>query len=185
MYHSGTIIRVVLLVCLMIVVPLFSPGCISSSVRFTRDSSSGGSGHKVRTVPATWDYRSTYSVPCARLQETARSYLGIRYRFGAMSRKSTDCSGLVCMVYREVSHAKLPRSTGKQWAIGNPVQSGAEKCGDLVFFKGGIFGRINHVGICLEKGTFIHASVRRGVMINKLDEPYYRERYAGTKRIFR
>lgn len=185
MCHGGTIIHVVLLLCLTVLVPLFSPGCISSSVRFTRDGAYGSSGQKVRTGPAQWDYRSTYSVPCARLQETARRYLGIRYRFGAMSRKSTDCSGLVCMVYHEVSHAKLPRSTGKQWDIGKPVQSGTEKCGDLVFFRGGIFGRINHVGIFLEEGTFIHASVRRGVMISKLDEPYYRERYAGTKRIFR
>jgi hypothetical protein len=44
--------------------------------------------------------------------------------------------------------------------------------GDLVFFN--FRGRTNsHVGIYLQKGWFVHASIYRGVTLNNLNTPYY------------
>ena len=46
--------------------------------------------------------------------------------------------------------------------------------GDLVFFK--INSKnISHVGIFLKKKLFVHASTSRGVIINNLDEAYYKK----------
>jgi hypothetical protein len=157
-------------------------GC-TPSVRYTR-----GGLHEPPprgyTVPQGWDYRKHYTVPANRLSAVAATYLGTPYRFGGMKRSGTDCSGLVCMVYREVSHAKLPRSVGQLRRISRPVPLRDARSGDLVFFRGGLFGRINHVGIFLSGKTFIHASSHHGVRYDKLDEEYYSTHFVDIRRIF-
>jgi cell wall-associated NlpC family hydrolase len=160
-----------------------SVGC-ASAVRYTREA--GAADRRPGfAVPRNWDYRKTYAVPPDRLAETAKHYLGIPYRFGGMSRRGTDCSGLVCMIYREVSHAKLPRSTGKLRKIGRVISLQQAKSGDLVFFRGGAFGRINHVGLYLSGRKFIHASTKLGVAYGSLDDAYYREHFVEARRIFK
>ncbi len=173
---GGIIITAVLLGCI---------GC-SSSVRYTRTGSSTGAASSSRyTVPGNWDYRKQYAIPGDRLAAAAARYLGIPYRYGGMSRRGTDCSGLVCMIYRDVSRAKLPHSTGKQRALGRAVSLQQAKSGDLVFFRGGAFGRVNHVGIYLAGRKFIHASTKRGVMYGDLNDAYYKTHFVEVRRIFR
>ena len=55
--------------------------------------------------------------------------------------------------------------------------------GDLVFFRFSKSGKINHVGIYLENGNFVHASSSRGVIISNLDEAYYRRGFVGAGRV--
>ena len=58
--------------------------------------------------------------------------------------------------------------------------------GDIVYFDtGGGLDRVNHVGIYLSDGEFIHASSGRNmkVMISSLDEKHYRNSYMGATRI--
>ena len=156
-------------------------GC-APSLRYT-------SGEAVITsdkylVPKNWDYRSSYQVPVARLNSVIASYMGTRYRLGGMSRKGVDCSGFVCLVFREVNHAKLGRSTGKMRKYGRMISRNDARAGDLVFFRGGIFNTINHVGIYLGEGRFAHASTSQGVIYSSLDETYYKEHFAEIRRIF-
>lgn len=48
--------------------------------------------------------------------------------------------------------------------------------GDLVFFHDGRRKKTaNHVGIYLKDGKFIHASSSAGVIVSRLEEPYYRK----------
>jgi len=58
--------------------------------------------------------------------------------------------------------------------------------GDLVYFdtNGGLNG-VNHVGIYLSDGDFIHASSGNNmkVMISSVDEKFYRNSYMGATRI--
>lgn len=165
---------------------LMTSGCISSSVRFTRDyQSSQVITSRVGTVRAGWDYRKSYSMPRERVTRVSEGYLGVRYRWGGMSRKGTDCSGLVCMVYFDVAKVKLPHSSRKLRAIARSIPFGQAKTGDLIFFRGGIFGSVNHVGIYLYKGEFIHASTRKGVIKSNMHEAYYKQRFAGIGRIFK
>ena len=54
--------------------------------------------------------------------------------------------------------------------------------GDIIFYK--INGqKISHVGIYISKNHFVHASTSKGVMINSLDEPYYKKYYSGAGRV--
>ena len=53
--------------------------------------------------------------------------------------------------------------------------------GDLVFFK--ISSRLNHVGIYVGNGEFIHASTRAGVTRSRLDNQYWRNKFWQARRI--
>lgn len=154
-------------------------GC-SSSLQYTTDSA----GNRHYYVPSDWDYRKHYVVPQARLKKIADSYIGTRYINGGTSRQGLDCSGFVWIVFNELNHAKLPRSTGKLKSLGTWISLDEARPGDLVFFRGGLFGTINHVGICMGHGSFIHASTSSGVMYDKLDEDYYKKHFAMVRRIF-
>lgn len=56
------------------------------------------------------------------------------------------------------------------------------KDGDIVFFK--INGnKISHVGIYIGDNKFIHASTKRGVVINDLNEVYYKKYFYTGGRI--
>ncbi len=72
---------------------------------------------------------------------------------------------------------------GQTMEMGKGVASDEARAGDLVFFRGGIFNGINHVGIYMGNKTFIHASNKNGVMYDTLDEAYYKKRFAGIRRI--
>jgi len=114
--------------------------------------------------------------------DKARSYLGVRYRYGASSRSATDCSGFTTQVFRSMG-VKLPRTAREQSGRGQRVAMGELQAGDLVFFntRG---SRVSHVGIYKGNGVFIHASSGRGhVMESKLTEGYYQRRFAGARRV--
>ena len=57
--------------------------------------------------------------------------------------------------------------------------------GDLVFFNTSRKKRkgINHVGLFLKNGYFIHASTSRGVIISNLKEDYYRKTWKQGGRV--
>jgi cell wall-associated NlpC family hydrolase len=135
-------------------------------------------------VPANWDYRANYQVPAARLKRIADSYLGTRYKSGGMSRSGVDCSGFVCLVFKALNEARLPRSSGKQWKLGRLVSPREARLGDFVFFRGGLFGMVNHVGIYMGDNSFIHASTSSGVIYSTLDDQYYKKHFAGIRRVF-
>ena len=60
------------------------------------------------------------------------------------------------------------------------------KAGDLVFFKTRGRRVINHVGIFIGNGKFIHASSGKGrVRVDTLTDGYYSSRYAGGRRVKR
>jgi len=125
------------------------------------------------------------SLPAAAggLMNTAYSMLGVRYRYGAMSRSATDCSGFTTQVFK--SHGiKLPRTSREQSKFGATVSKSNLKQGDLVFFKTRGGSRVSHVGIYIGEGKFIHASSSGGrVRTDTLNSGYYDRRYAGARRV--
>ena len=55
---------------------------------------------------------------------------------------------------------------------------------DLVFFATSKNKRrVNHVGLYLKNGRFIHASSSKGVIVSDMDESYYRRTYIGSGRV--
>jgi peptidoglycan endopeptidase LytE len=117
-----------------------------------------------------------------RVLRVASRYLGRAYRYGGSSARGFDCSGFALYVYRSVG-IHLPHSARAQAKRGKPVARHQLQPGDLVFFR--TRGRhISHVGIYIGDGKFIHASSARGrVRIDSLEKGYYKQRYAGARRL--
>lgn len=119
------------------------------------------------------------------LAETAKKYLGIRYRYGGSSpSRGFDCSGFVYYLLRRHG-IYAPHSAAALFHMGKPVSRFELKPGDLVFFRNTTRRRgITHVGIYVGDGKFIHASSGRGcVTISSLSAPYYAARFAGARRL--
>jgi hypothetical protein len=121
--------------------------------------------------------------PPGHLQKAAASYIGIPYKYGGTTRAGLDCSGFVSLFYREVYNKSVPRTSAKMWKAGAQVSLKAARPGDLVFFRGGSFGAIDHVGIYLGHNKFIHASTSSGVIYSSLKESYHSRRFAGVRRL--
>lgn len=119
----------------------------------------------------------------AGVESIARTYLSIPYRYGAESRKSTDCSGFVQQVFREFD-IKLPRTAREQYEVGMKIDRSSLASGDLLFFRTRARKKYpTHVGIYLGNGKMIHASSRQHkVVISDVNHPYYVKRYIGAKR---
>ena len=120
----------------------------------------------------------------SRLRKEIESWIGVPYRYGGHSRKGTDCSGLVMEVYAAVYGKKLTHNSADQYSKEcRHIKERELREGDLVFFRFSKSGKINHVGIYLENGNFVHASSSRGVIISNIDEAYYRRGFVGAGRV--
>lgn len=119
------------------------------------------------------------------LYAEASLWIGVPYRYGGMSKSGTDCSGLTYQIYRKVYRKTLPRSTADLEKKGIKKISKSElRPGDLVFFAtSDNKNKITHVGIYLKNNKFIHASTTRGVVVNDLDENYYKRTWKKAGRI--
>lgn len=117
------------------------------------------------------------------LEDEITKFFGLRYRLGGDGPRGFDCSGLIKQVYSEAFGINLPRTSSEQSRMGNlePVAKAELKTGDLVFF-GPNRKRVNHVGMYLASGHFLHASSTEGVTISRLDESYWSSRYMFSKR---
>ncbi|WP_027718747.1 C40 family peptidase [Desulfovirgula thermocuniculi] len=125
------------------------------------------------------------SLPDARLVlAKAASLLGSPYAYGGSGPYTFDCSGFTRYVFGQVG-IDLPHNAAAQAGLGIPVSMDQLAPGDLVFFS--YYGRpgIEHVGIYVGDGQFIHASSRAGVKYSSLYEPYYAANYKGARRILR
>ena len=103
--------------------------------------------------------------------------IGVPYRHGGTTHRGTDCSGFTSAVYKKVYHKKLQRNSDAQRTEDcRKISKRQLKEGDLVFFHNGRRKRVaNHVGIYLKDGKFVHASTSSGVIVSRLEEPYYRK----------
>jgi gamma-D-glutamyl-L-lysine dipeptidyl-peptidase len=115
---------------------------------------------------------------------TAERFVGIPYRWGGDTVvDGMDCSGFVRAVFN-LCGVNIPRTSGEQYKVGQGVAQADLKDGDLVFF-GASSEQINHVGIYVGNGKFVHAP-RRGddIKVSALDEAYFIKRFVGARRYF-
>jgi probable lipoprotein NlpC len=115
------------------------------------------------------------------LYEQYNSWRGVQHEDGGLSKSGIDCSGYVYLTYRDKFHRSIPRSTELLARTGNQVSPRQMQPGDLVFFRTGWKKR--HVGIYLKNGAFMHVSSSRGVMISKLNNPYWSDAFWMARRV--
>ena len=120
------------------------------------------------------------------LVTTARSFLGLPYRWGGDSlERGFDCSGLTMAVYH-LNGLNLPRSAAQQYLVGAPVEQGGLLAGDLVFFATSGRRKVSHVGVYAGDGKFIHApGVGKTIRTDTLVDSYYADRYVGARAYIR
>jgi hypothetical protein len=121
-----------------------------------------------------------------KIQEEMEKYLGVRYKRGGISSKGFDCSGFVKQIYSEVFGVDLPHQSSQQnrCSLLAPVSSDALKTGDLVFFATGRSKKgINHVGMYLSDGKFIHSARTKGVVISSLEDAHWKTRLISARRL--
>ncbi len=118
----------------------------------------------------------------------AKAFLGTPYVWaGTNLNKGVDCSGYIYSVFKHFG-VTLSRSSASMAANnGTRINSKSElQPGDLVFF-GNYGGKaVEHVGIYMGGGQFIHAASTKAkrVIISSLSESYYATNYKFGSRVF-
>ena len=121
-----------------------------------------------------------------KIVDVAKSMLKTRYVYGGKSTKGVDCSGLVSYVFTKIGFPLNgpARDIAKQGTKINKdkVMKGQLIAGDLLFFN--TTGKPNsHVGIVINKDTFIHASTsERKVVVANLNSAYFKNKLEFAKR---
>ena len=124
--------------------------------------------------------------------------VGTPYKWGGNTPQSGfDCSGLVDFVFRDMGRLNLPRTARELAAMPVPaVRDNRLAPGDLLLFGdaqgcasgacAGTVGVVNHVGIYVGHGRFVHAPNSGGtVRLDEINGWYWREHYLGARRVLR
>lgn len=123
------------------------------------------------------------SGPVQSVLRGALALLGTPYRWGGSSTNGFDCSGLVGYVFKSTLGIELPRISREMASSGERVDRTALTAGDLVFFsrRG---GRIDHVGIYVGNGQFVHAPrTGKDVTVSSLDSGYWAGKFSQARRV--
>ncbi|MGE8252651.1 MAG: C40 family peptidase [Stenotrophomonas sepilia] len=142
------------------------------------DTSSATNGSVVGTAADNGKVQS--------LLRRAMTLLGTPYRWGGSNPDSGfDCSGLVGYVFRSALGIELPRVSREMAHDDNAElinDRTALAAGDLVFF--GRKGRVDHVGIYVGDGRFLHApSSGKDVRVDTLLSGYWGNKFMQARRV--
>jgi cell wall-associated NlpC family hydrolase len=124
----------------------------------------------------------------SQIVSTAKSYLGdFDYEWGAepwnTNYKKSDCSAFVQLVFNKIHGYDLPRTSIKQSKVGTKVSKSNLKPGDLVFFDTKDNGIVNHVGIYIGDGKFIHSAPSNNVGISSIETGYWSKHFHSARRV--
>jgi cell wall-associated NlpC family hydrolase len=123
----------------------------------------------------------------SKVEEYAKKFLGNKYVWGTTGPKTFDCSGFTQKVYKQSIGITIPRVSREQAKVGKYIKFSELKKGDMVFFDTTKkhLGKVNHVGIYLNNGDFIHASSggKRVMITNFNKKRFYKNRFLWGRRI--
>jgi cell wall-associated NlpC family hydrolase len=147
---------------------------LASLTAFTAGCLGGCAAERARPPPAEPQVS-------AEIVRAAVALVGTPYHFGGADEAGFDCSGLAVYVYGRAGLA-IPRTAAAQAREAVAVPPAQLAPGDLVFFR--IRSRnINHVGVFVGAGRFIHAPRAGGVVAYAdLGSGFYAQHLAGGGR---
>ncbi len=113
-----------------------------------------------------------------KLITLAKSKLGNRYATAKAGPDHFDCSGFVYYLFK-TNDIAIPRSSMQQSKAGKHLNRQEIQKGDILFFDTANRHHVNHSGIYLGEGKFIHSSSGRAyaVTISELDNGFYKNRF--------
>jgi cell wall-associated NlpC family hydrolase len=110
--------------------------------------------------------------------------VGKPYVWGGTGPDGFACSGLTLFAARKALGVTLPRVAVDQFTAGVAVKPDELQPGDLFSYANTYTTGISHVGIYIGGGRCVSALDEKiGVKAISLDEPYWKQRYAGARRI--
>jgi cell wall-associated NlpC family hydrolase len=112
------------------------------------------------------------------------TFLNTPYLWGGMHPDTgMDCSAFVKLVYGKAG-LNLPRVSKEQFSQTLYLPPSGVLPGDLIFFamKNPGTAKVDHVGIYVGKGFFVHASFTSGVHIDSVSNPYYYGRLVSLRK---
>ncbi|MEZ9232733.1 NlpC/P60 family protein [Vibrio amylolyticus] len=146
-------------------------GCSSSASSSTNTSATGYSSTLTHNQEKTKSsFLSVYN-----------RWEGVPYRLGGNTFQGIDCSAFVQIAYRDALSVDLPRTTQHQSKVGASVNYNDAEVGDLIFFKTSRTTR--HVGVYMGNRQFLHASTSKGVIISRVDNPYWASKFWHFRRV--
>ena len=130
---------------------------------------------------------SSYNAKADDIIDYAKTFKGVKYKYGGTTKKGIDCSGLVTVAFKK-EQVFLPRTTSQLVNSGNWVDIKKVQKGDLLFFATRKNSRsVNHVGIVTKARPgyveFIHSSTSKGVITSVLSEKYWYFAFVQARRI--
>ncbi len=116
--------------------------------------------------------------------DIAKSKMGSPYRYGKSGPDSFDCSGFVYYVFKTAKRA-IPRSSLQQSLVGKKLKREELQVGDIVVFDTANRGHVNHSGIYIGDGMFIHATSGKAfrVTTSQLDSGFYKDKFRWGVRV--
>ena len=138
------------------------------------------------TLDENW-YRRYIS---GKLIQFARMFEGIPYDYANTDpMRGFDCSGFVQFVYGNFN-VRVPRSSSQYQNFGKEIPLEQAEAGDILLFTGSDASTKTpgHLGIVISSEKplqFMHSasSNHRGIMISRLDETYFRQRFIKVVRV--
>lgn len=115
----------------------------------------------------------------------AKKYVGTPYKMGGTSFQGMDCSGLIKTIFKEIGK-ELPHNSSELAKHGMLIPKIDQLVeGDLLFFHTNWENKalINHTGIYIGKGYFIHATSSLGTIISRINSPIYKNDFICATRI--
>jgi hypothetical protein len=117
-----------------------------------------------------------------KLYSFISDWYGTPYKYGGCDKGGVDCSCFTGILFKKVYGVTVGRNSSLIHKESEHIKTSHLREGDLVFFKVGTKD-VSHVGVYLKDNKFVHASTSKGVMINDLNEAYYKKYYFEAGRV--
>ena len=170
---------------LLTIITLFSCGSTKNKRVITKKSKT------TKTIKRTSKKVNTSTVAVPKIAQSiinnAESYEGTRYKYGGVTKKGMDCSGLIYTAFKEENVA-IPRVSSAMAKSGDWIDLKEVRKGDLLFFATKKNNRsVNHVGLVTaidgSDVEFIHSTTSKGVITSKLKERYWYLAFVQARRV--